>query len=196
MNRNLLVSFLVIVIGASIGGGYLLGKRNVPKTQTVSQVQTEPTPAVVTTDTAKTTTVTTPTVKTPSEDIKTFEPKRLFGATMAPSVTYSTAVSWEESPVTVVYKDFNGDGILDAFIWSKPPGTTGYSTAAVWTILAKAAEPKMLWHISADLAQSSWSVNAQNGLVEVGKQQTGTGIKDATVIYSWDKIHNSFTQNS
>jgi hypothetical protein len=57
---------------------------------------------------------------------------------------------WEESQVSVKYHDFNGDGVDDAFVWAKIPGTKGYSFAAVWT-LESDDQPKELWYLPAGL---------------------------------------------
>ncbi len=185
-NKYVRIVAILILAGGLSGGAYYIGNKNNKKTAdkavTVKTVKpTENTPPKTTTD-GKTTT---PAATKPSgmvADISKFEPAGLFAASQSRQLTNFTA--WTDSPVSVEYRDFNDDGVNDSFVSAKLPGTMGYSIAAVWTTGAD-NKPKELWYLPSDqyVAQSSWTVNSTNTLVNSGKQDNSGTI--TTKINNW-----------
>ncbi len=186
-NRKIILALSIIAVLGVVGtSAYLLGKRSDKKdgkaNTTVQQPnETTKTNSADTKTPASDTTLTKPSGQTAS--INKYEPAGLFNASFTRKVTDFTP--WQDSPVAVEYRDFNEDGVMDAFVSGKIPGTQGYSFASIWTMNGDA--PKELWYLPSDqyLVQSSWAVSSINTLVNSGKIDEGGIIKNTTNNWHW-----------
>ena len=181
--KNLYARFAIaiIVIGSLAGGAYYMGTKNGNKNTVVPIKSNDNTKAVANNDTKPVAVTATGSTKS---DINKYEAAGLLNASMTRKLTDFTA--WQDSTVSVEYRDFNQDGISDAFVQAKVPGTMGYSFAAVWT-LGNDNKPKELWYLATDqyIAQSSWAVDSINTLVNSGKEEVGGTIKTKVNNWHW-----------
>jgi hypothetical protein len=185
--RTIISSVLAVIILGGVGAGsYLLGKKtDDPKVASSTGTPSTPDTSSKPTDTKTDSNTALPTADPSGQtaSINKYAPEGLLNASYTRKLTDFTA--WQESPVTVIYRDFNQDNVTDAFVYAKIPGTMGYSFAAVWTL--KDGAPKELWFLPADqyVAQSSWAVNSINTLVNAGKTDDGGTVKDKTNNWHW-----------
>lgn len=172
--RLFVISGVVVLAGALGGYAYYHNQHQ----------QNNVTTAVVVTKKPATASNTTPaqTPKPQPASIQTTAAAGLFNASYSRKLTDFTA--WQDSPVSYEYRDFNGDGVMDAFVWAKLPGTMGYSYAAVWTTDSN-GQPKELWYLPNDslLAHSTWTVTTDNGLEN--KSVNGDGTTNSVNTYHW-----------
>lgn len=167
--KYLLGAGIVIVIGLAVGGVLYANRTDTAK----------PTVSTKKTDTMKKDTKQTPKADTSGNpvgmqaSIHHYDQAGLLNASYRRTLTDFTP--WQESGVAVEYRDFNGDGTDDAFVWAKIPGTMGYSFAAVWTIGSN-NQPKELWYLPSNLyvPQSDWSLTSTNELRNTGKNEDNT----------------------
>lgn len=154
----LIVIGIIVIIGIAVGiWWYRQAKSSTQSSQTQS-TSSAPQP---TTSPSKT------------QDIHTADPAQLLLASYSRNL--NTTDKWQDSPVTSEYHDFNGDGVPDAFVWAKLPGTAGNSFAAVWTT-GSDGKPIELWYLQEQfyLGHSTWSVNSDNGLVNTSVNGDGS----------------------
>jgi len=177
-----IVGSIVLVLGAGVGyQAYHLGRRHGSSSSqpdTKNGVQTDKKPSIDTTPDK----TQSPSANDQKPSINKSNPAGLFNASYRHTPT--DFAPWKDSPVTAEYHDFNDDGITDAFVWAKLPGTAGSSYAAVWTLDAT-NQPKELWHLPDDqgLDHSTWSVTSNNGLEN--KSLKNDGSTDSINTYHW-----------
>ncbi len=182
MNRKLVqIVISVIVLGGVGGGAYIIGsKHNNPASSNNQTQSTKPSPTNTAVQSAPTPQPTT--VK--QAQIQSLDPAGLLNASFRRRLADFTA--WTDSGVTPTYTDFNGDGITDAFVWAKIPGTLGSSFAAVWTLDTK-NQPQELWFVptAQRLNHSTWSISGVK-LTEKGDIETPGGTDSITNVYHWN----------
>ena len=179
MKRTQLIILVTVVALAGVGS--YVWYRQVHRTTPLAVVHASP----VSTATPPKQTNAAATGKQPASkptNITSTAPAGLLNASYSRNLTDFTA--WQDSPVSVEYRDFNSDGINDAFVWAKLPGTMGYSYAAVWTT-DSAGQPLELWYLPNDLSlsHSTWSVTANNGLEN--KSVNGDGTTNTINTFHW-----------
>ena len=178
MKRTQLIILVTVVALAGVGGYFWYQQaQRTPLTVTHASTVTKATAPKQTNAAA--------TVKQPASkaaNITTSAPAGLLNASYSRNLTDFTV--WQDSPVSVEYRDFNNDGVNDAFVWAKLPGTMGYSYAAVWTT-DSAGQPLELWYLPNDLSlsHSTWSVTANNGLEN--KSVNGDGSTNSVNTFHW-----------
>lgn len=167
----------LLVLGGGGYGIYRLGQQNATVAQSKNAANTTPTNK---TKDSKTSSSSAQVKETTT--IKDSNAAGLLNASYTKNLTDFTP--WADSPYNVEYRDFNDDGVTDAFVWAKLPGTGGYSFAAVWT-LDSGNKPKQLWSLPDDLVlgHSTWNVTSNNGLENKSLKSDGT--TDAVNTFHW-----------
>lgn len=189
------VEVLLIVVAVAIAGfvaWYVLHAKTstdkILQNTTLGQGQTVKTPKAKTSSTGNKTTNAKPvSLDKAVESLKT---ANLFQK--CETNVINDQADWQDSPASVLYRDWNGDNVEDVLVYAKQPGTMGYSRGCVYTMDAGAL--KQLWRLddSSLLAQSDFSVNDKKQIVYSGKQTTGSGIQDTFVLYQWDPVAKIF----